>query len=45
MYAGIGEMHDLKGFDNMIAIIDYNAGNLKSVEKALSAIGCESVIT
>lgn len=29
----------------MIAIIDYNAGNLKSVEKALSAIGCESVIT
>ena len=38
-------MHDLKGFDNMIAIIDYNAGNLKSVEKALSAIGCESVIT
>ena len=45
MYAGIGEMHDLKGFDNMIAIIDYNAGNLKSVEKALSAIGRESVIT
>ena len=45
MYAGIGEMHDLKGFNNMIAIIDYNAGNLKSVEKALSAIGCESVIT
>ena len=38
-------MHDLKGFDNMIAIIDYNAGNLKSVEKALSAIGRESVIT
>ena len=29
----------------MIAIIDYNAGNLKSVEKALSAIGRESVIT
>ena len=45
IYAGIGEMHDLKGFDNMIAIIDYNAGNLKSVEKALSAIGRESVIT
>lgn len=38
-------MIDLKGFDNMIAIIDYNAGNLKSVEKALSAIGRESVIT
>lgn len=29
----------------MIAIIDYNAGNLKSVEKALSAVGSESVIT
>ncbi len=29
----------------MVAIIDYNAGNLKSVEKALSAVGQESVIT
>lgn len=29
----------------MVAIIDYNAGNLKSVEKALAAIGQESVIT
>lgn len=29
----------------MVAIIDYNAGNLKSVEKALLAIGQESVIT
>ena len=29
----------------MIAIIDYNAGNLKSVEKALAAIGQESVVT
>jgi len=29
----------------MIAIIDYNAGNLKSVEKALTAVGAESVIT
>lgn len=29
----------------MIAIIDYDAGNLKSVEKALAAIGHESVIT
>ena len=29
----------------MIAIIDYNAGNLKSVEKALLAVGQESVIT
>ena len=23
----------------MVAIIDYNAGNLKSVEKALAAVG------
>lgn len=29
----------------MIAIIDYNAGNLKSVEKALTFLGQESVIT
>lgn len=29
----------------MIAIIDYDAGNLKSVEKALAALGQESVIT
>ena len=29
----------------MIAIIDYDAGNLKSVEKALAFIGEESIIT
>lgn len=29
----------------MVAIIDYNAGNLKSVEKALAVVGQESVIT
>ena len=29
----------------MIAIIDYNAGNLKSVEKALNFLGEECVIT
>ena len=29
----------------MIAIIDYDAGNLKSVEKALTYLGEESVIT
>lgn len=29
----------------MIAIIDYDAGNLKSVEKALSYLGEESIIT
>ena len=29
----------------MIAIIDYDAGNLKSVEKALAALGADAVIT
>lgn len=29
----------------MIAIIDYDAGNLKSVEKALALLGEESIIT
>ena len=29
----------------MIAIIDYGAGNLQSVSKALKFIGCDSVIT
>ncbi|MBE6753393.1 MAG: imidazole glycerol phosphate synthase subunit HisH [Ruminococcaceae bacterium] len=29
----------------MIAIIDYGAGNVHSVQKALSYIGCETVIT
>ena len=29
----------------MIAIIDYNAGNLKSVEKALNSMGQECVVT
>ena len=29
----------------MIAIIDYDAGNLKSVEKALEHIGEEAIIT
>ena len=45
MYASIGKMLDLKGFDNMIAIIDYDAGNLKSVEKALLSLGQECVVT
>ncbi len=45
MYASIGEMLDLKGFDRMIAIIDYDAGNLKSVGKALQFLGQECVIT
>ena len=45
MYAGIGEMLDLKGFDRMIAIIDYDAGNVKSVEKALQYIGENPVVT
>ena len=29
----------------MIAIIDYNAGNIRSVENALSRLGCEYVLT
>ena len=45
MYTSIGKMLDLKGFDRMIAIIDYDAGNLKSVEKALQFLGQECVIT
>ena len=45
MYASIGEMLDLKGFDRMIAIVDYDAGNVKSVEKALQYIGENPVVT
>ena len=30
---------------NMVAIIDYDAGNIKSVEKALHYLGEEEVIT
>ena len=45
MYASIREMLDLKGFDRMIAIIDYDAGNLKSVEKALKFLGQETIVT
>ena len=30
---------------NMVAIIDYDAGNLKSVEKALIKVGAEPVVT
>ena len=29
----------------MVAIIDYGAGNLQSVKKALDFLGCENVIT
>ena len=38
-------MLDLKGFDRMIAIIDYDAGNIKSVEKGSQYLGEEAVIT
>lgn len=38
-------MLDLKGFDRMIAIIDYDAGNLKSVEKALVSLGEDCIVT
>jgi len=34
-----------KGFSDMIAIIDYNAGNITSVARALHSIGQEFVIT
>ena len=39
------KMLDLKGFDRMISIIDYDAGNIKSVEKAISYLGKEAKIT
>lgn len=45
MHTGIEEMFDLKGYKQMIAIIDYDAGNIKSVEKALLALGEEAIIT
>lgn len=38
-------MLDLKGFDRMIAIIDYDAGNLRSVEKALISLGEDVVVS
>lgn len=38
-------MTGLKGYDGMVAIIDYDAGNIKSVEKALVYLGQEVRIT
>lgn len=35
----------MKGFDKMIAIIDYDAGNLRSVEKAMQYIGEDVIIS
>lgn len=35
----------MKGFERMIAIIDYDAGNIKSVEKAIEYLGEEAVVT
>lgn len=35
----------MKGCDSVIAIIDYDAGNIKSVEKALLLLGQDVVIT
>lgn len=29
----------------MVAIIDYDAGNIKSVEKAIESLGCDVVVT
>jgi len=34
-----------RGIENMVAIIDYDAGNIKSVEKAILALGEEAVVT
>ena len=34
-----------KGHKHMIAIIDYDAGNIKSVEKAMHLLGQEVVVT
>ena len=34
-----------KGHEHMIAIIDYDAGNIKSVEKAMQLLGQEVIIT
>jgi len=34
-----------KGMKRMIAIIDYDAGNIKSVEKALKYLGEECIVT
>ena len=34
-----------KGHEHMIAIIDYDAGNIKSVEKAMHLLGQEVVVT
>lgn len=34
-----------KGTDRMIAIIDYDAGNIKSVEKAMQLLGQKIVVT
>ena len=38
-------MLDLKGLERMIAIIDYDAGNLKSVEKALKYLGQDVIVS
>lgn len=35
----------INGDENMIAIIDYGAGNIQSVSKALKHIGCDAFIT
>ena len=45
MHTGIEEMLDLKGYRQMIAIIDYDAGNIKSVEKAVNALGYQAEVT
>lgn len=41
----ISAVRNLRQENNMIAILDYDAGNIKSVEKALNYLGQEAVIT
>ena len=38
-------MLDLKGLKSMVAIIDYDAGNIKSVQKAIEYLGEDVIIT
>lgn len=35
----------LRGFSNVIAIMDYGIGNLRSVQKAFQKVGAEAVVT
>lgn len=41
----IWKILDFKGLKEMTAIIDYDAGNIRSVEKAVQSLGYEAVVT